>query len=93
MTKKAIDADAILNRARPLVHQQTHEIHPYGHLVKLPIALSEDACKESVDNLNELLANTMTLCDHSRWAPCVCRQPEPGTGRARPSPRARGHRQ
>ena len=45
MTKTTIDADAILNRAKPLVHQQALEIQPYGHLVKLPIALSEEACK------------------------------------------------
>jgi len=63
MTKKTIDADAILNRAKPLVHQQAHEIQPYGHLVKLPIALAEQSCKESVDNLNQLLADTMTLRD------------------------------
>ena len=63
MTKRTLDADAILNRAKPLVHQQAHEIQPYGHLVKLPIALSEDACKESVENLNQLLADTITLRD------------------------------
>src|SRR3954454_15109444 len=63
MTKRTIDADAILNRAKPLVHQQAHEIQPYGHLVKLPIALSEEACKESVENLNQLLADTVTLRD------------------------------
>ena len=63
MSKKTIDADAIVNRAKPLVHQQALEIQPYGHLVKLPIALSEDACKESVANLNQLLADTMTLRD------------------------------
>src|SRR3954447_10833822 len=63
MTKRTIDADAILNRAKPLIHQQTHEIQPYGHLVKLPIALSEEVCKESVDNLNQLLADTITLRD------------------------------
>src|SRR3954447_5459200 len=63
MTKRAIDVDAILNRAKPLVHQQAHEIQPYGHLVKLPIALSEEACKESVKNLNQLLADTITLRD------------------------------
>jgi len=62
MTKRTIDADAILNRAKPLVHQQAHEIQPYGHLVKLPIALSE-AAKESVENLNQLLADTITLRD------------------------------
>ena len=63
MTKKTMDADAILNRAKPLANQQAHEIQPYGHLVKLPIALSEEACRQSVDNLNQLLADTMTLRD------------------------------
>jgi starvation-inducible DNA-binding protein len=58
-----MDADAILNRARPLVQQHAHEIQPYGHLVKLPIALSEAACKESVENLNQLLADTIVLRD------------------------------
>ena len=63
MRKNTIDADEILNRARPQVHQHAHEIQPYGHLVKLPIALSEDACKLSVENLNQLLADTITLRD------------------------------
>ena len=62
-TKMMIDADAILNRAKPLVHQHAREIQPYGHLVRLPIALSEIACKQSVDNLNQLLADTITLRD------------------------------
>jgi len=63
MTKKLIDADAILEHAAPLTHQQAHEIHPFGHLVKLPIALSETVCNESVENLNQLLADTITLRD------------------------------
>jgi starvation-inducible DNA-binding protein len=54
MTKGVIDAEAILNRARPLAHQEAAEIQPYGHLVKLPIALAESACREGVENLNEL---------------------------------------
>src|SRR5213595_1822641 len=29
----------------------------------MPIALAESACKDSVDNLNQLLADTMTLRD------------------------------
>jgi starvation-inducible DNA-binding protein len=57
------DAEAILNRATPLQHQHAPEIQPYGHLVRMPIALSEVVCKESVDNLNQLLADTMTLRD------------------------------
>jgi starvation-inducible DNA-binding protein len=63
MTTKTLDADAILKQAKPLVHQQAHEIQPFGHLVKLPIALSEKACKESVENLNQLLVDTITLRD------------------------------
>ena len=63
MSKKTMDVDAILSRAQPLVHQQAVEIQPYGHLVKLPNALAEDVCKESVENLNQLLVDTITLRD------------------------------
>jgi starvation-inducible DNA-binding protein len=63
MSKPTIDADAILNQARPHTHQRAHEIQPYGHVVKLPIALAESICVESVMNLNQLLADTMTLRD------------------------------
>jgi len=63
MSKRVIDADTILNLAKPLAHQRAHEIQPYGHLVKLPIALAENVCKESVENLNQLLADTITLRD------------------------------
>jgi starvation-inducible DNA-binding protein len=65
MSKKTatLEADAILQHAKPLVNQQAHEIQPFGYLVKLPIALPEKACKESVDNLNQLLADTITLRD------------------------------
>jgi starvation-inducible DNA-binding protein len=58
-----LDADTILRQAGPVLHQHGHEIQPFGHLVKLPIALAESACKESVDNLNQLLADTITLRD------------------------------
>ena len=63
MSKAIQDAAAILQHASPLVHQTAHEMQPYGHLVGMPIALAESACKESVDNLNQLLADTMTLRD------------------------------
>src|SRR6266446_2383763 len=63
MAKSGIDADTIIKRATPLVHQQAHEIQPFGHLVRMPIALSENVCKESVENLNQLLADTITLRD------------------------------
>ena len=60
---KVIDAEVILKRAQPLVHQHAPEIQPYGHLIRMPIALSENACQESVENLNQLLADTITLRD------------------------------
>ncbi len=63
MTVKTPDPDAILGLATPLVRQQASELHPYGHIVALPIALSASACKASVDNLNQLLADTITLRD------------------------------
>ena len=63
MSKAILDADEILQHASPVVHQKAHEIQPFGHLVRMPIALAESACKESIDNLNQLLADTMTLRD------------------------------
>ena len=63
MSKPTLDADTILKRAAPVTGQHAHEIQPFGHLVRMPIASSEHACKESVDTLNQLLADTMTLRD------------------------------
>ena len=50
-------------RAQPIQHQHAPEIQPYGKIAKLPIALDEKVCAASVDNLNQLLADTMTLRD------------------------------
>lgn len=63
MSKTILDADELLQHASPLVHQKAHEIQPYGHVIKMTIALAESACTESVENLNQLLADTMTLRD------------------------------
>jgi starvation-inducible DNA-binding protein len=63
MVVRMVDVETILNQARPLMHQHAHELQPYGHIVKLPIALSENVCMESVTNLNQLLADTMMLRD------------------------------
>jgi starvation-inducible DNA-binding protein len=63
MPKAILDADEILQHATPITHQHGHEIQPWGHLIRMPIALGESACKEAVENLNQLLADTMTLRD------------------------------
>src|ERR1700741_4804723 len=50
-------------RAQPILHQNAREIQPYGKIAKLPIALDEKICASSAENLNQLLADTMTLRD------------------------------
>lgn len=63
MSKAMMNTDDTLRRATPTVRQTDHEIQPYGHLIRMPIALAESTCKESVENLNQLLADAMTLRD------------------------------
>jgi len=63
MKSHAVKDQSILDRVRPLVDQDSREIQPYGRIAKLPIALAESVCKESVENLNQLLADTITLRD------------------------------
>src|SRR5712675_3437410 len=57
------DPQAGTERARPLLHQHAREIQPYGKIAKLPIALDESVCALSVENLNQVLADTITLRD------------------------------
>jgi starvation-inducible DNA-binding protein len=59
MKNKRVSPD----RARPLDHQSAHEIQGFGHNVHMPIALSQKAADQSVDNLNQLLADTATIRD------------------------------
>jgi len=63
MSKAILDADQILQHATPITQQHGHEIQPWGHMIRMPIALAESICTESVDNLNQILADTMTLRD------------------------------
>lgn len=49
--------------AQPIAHQRGREIQRYGTVVRMPIALDEKVCKHSVDALNQILADTMTLRD------------------------------
>src|SRR6266853_2181022 len=55
--------EAGTKQARPIQHQHAPEIQPYGKNDKLPIALDEKTCATSTENLNQLLADTMTLRD------------------------------
>jgi len=50
-------------RARPKINQRAPEIQAFGTIAKLPIALSESVCHASVERLNQILADTMTIRD------------------------------
>jgi starvation-inducible DNA-binding protein len=49
--------------AAPLTKQRAREIQAYGSVVSMPIALAEEIRRESAENLNQLLADTITLRD------------------------------
>lgn len=51
------------DRARPKTHQQAAEIQAFGTITKLPIGLGEKVCEASVERLNQILADTMTIRD------------------------------
>jgi starvation-inducible DNA-binding protein len=53
----------VVRSATPLTGQQAQEIQAFGSVVSMPIALAEDIRRESTDNLNQLLADTITLRD------------------------------
>ncbi len=57
------NSHAGVERALPVLHQHAREIQPYGKIAKLPIALGESVCAQSVENLNQVLADTITLRD------------------------------
>src|SRR5712691_3830312 len=60
---KSRSSSTALDRARPLDRQKAHEIQPFGQVIHRPIALSESAARQSVENLNQVLADTSTLRD------------------------------
>jgi starvation-inducible DNA-binding protein len=62
MTRKETAA-VLTDRARPLTIQDGKEFQHYGTVARLPIALDVAVCAASVENLNQLLADTMTLRD------------------------------
>ena len=53
----------VIERARPLAVHQAKELQPYGTVARLPIALDANVCATSIENLNQLLADTMTVRD------------------------------
>jgi starvation-inducible DNA-binding protein len=62
MTRKETAA-VLTDRARPLTIQEGKELQHYGTVARLPIALDISICAASVESLNQLLADTMTMRD------------------------------
>jgi len=61
MTKST--ATKNIRSAAPITRQKAHETQAFNSVVSMPIALSENTRRVSVINLNQLLADTMTLRD------------------------------
>ena len=62
MTTKTVDRHD-MPHAAPLGDQHSTGLQPYGVLIPLPFGLSEATCREGVEQLNQLLADTVTLRD------------------------------
>jgi len=52
-----------MHEAQPLVSQRGEVIQDFGTAIRLPIALSEEVCSESIRLLNQILADTITIRD------------------------------
>ena len=53
----------VARSAAPLTGQHAPETQAFGSVVPMPIALAEDIRRTSAENLNQVLADTMTLRD------------------------------
>ena len=60
---KSSTARPVARSATPLTGQRAHELQAFGSVVPMPIALGEETRRASADNLNQLLADTITLRD------------------------------
>src|SRR5947209_20133872 len=62
LNKKSANG-TVVDRVRPIGLETSKEIQHFGTVAKLPIALDASICAASVDNLNQVLADTKTLAD------------------------------
>jgi starvation-inducible DNA-binding protein len=70
MARKDVSGVAGKVSAQPRFHQKAPEIQPYGTVKLLPLELEEPVRLEMTEQLNQLLADTMTLRDlykKSHW--------------------------
>src|SRR2546429_6948184 len=63
MLNKKSAYGTVVDRVRPIGLETSKEIQHFGTVARLPIALDASICAASVDNLNQVLADTKTLAD------------------------------
>ena len=49
--------------SEPIMNQRGEVLQEFGTVIHLPIGLEEDVCLKSVNNLNQVLADTITIRD------------------------------
>lgn len=62
-TSKPVSKNAKIEPAEPIINQRGRILQQYGTVVKLPIGLEEAVCLKSVNALNQVLADTITIRD------------------------------
>ena len=62
-SKRSRSSSNGLTKAKPITRQKGPEIQAFNQVVEMPIALSKKVCEGSVENLNQVLADTITLRD------------------------------
>lgn len=61
--KNTTNTSKTSDSAEPIINQRGKILQQYGTVIKLPIGLSEKICLQSVNMLNQVLADTMTIRD------------------------------
>jgi starvation-inducible DNA-binding protein len=57
------DGNAGAGEAEPILKQRPREIQKFGEMIRMPIGLDEKTRAASAENLNKILADTITLRD------------------------------
>lgn len=62
-SKKTVSASPDNKSAEPIMNQRGRILQEYGTVIRLPIGIEKENCLKSVEALNQVLADTMTIRD------------------------------
>ena len=75
MAKKPSSSNSHKASAQPRYHQSARELQAFGTVTStIPLQLIEPVRLEMTEQLNQLLADTMTLCEKMRTVPELARR-------------------